>query len=404
MSKGQNETKKSKATPFYKQRWFVGVTSLLAVVATTVGIWRVIFPPSPPPPPPPAVYENIEFVLDGSSGMSQAFDGTTKVRAAAEAVGIVLHREGLERENLALRVFGGPCDAAAAEPTLRFSTQNEGPITKAVNALKAQGDAPLVRSVLQAITDFGDLTRFKDKSKRIIVITGTGTGDDKKDRCGMTVESIRQKLNRQDPNSKQIEFNFHFIGVGLDSAGKSYLGSFAGGIGGKADFADNRQQLRDLLSSVVAADHPQLPTDVPGSVAERESVSQEGQAVIENLNSSNNSLSTVIRDLNGHDYGAAERDLEQARIVFRKSASAFEELGRRQTSDQYRHIYEAASNNRRILEQMISLTETISSQARANNIGDYNASVAEFERLRTDYNTRIGDLDRQLNQLGSTGR
>src|SRR5882762_8660865 len=221
MSKGQNETKKSRATPFYKQRWFVGVTSVLAVVATTVGIWRVIFPPSPPVPVP-AVYENIEFVLDGSLGMNQSFDGTTKLKAAAEAVRIVLHQEGLERENLALRVFSGSCDAAAAEPTLRFSTQNEGPITEAVNALKAQGDAPLVRSVLQAITDFGDLTRFKDKSKRIIVITGTGTGDDKKDRCGMTVESIRQKLNRQDPNSKQIEFNFHFIGIGLDDAGKSY--------------------------------------------------------------------------------------------------------------------------------------------------------------------------------------
>ncbi len=335
--------------------------------------------------------------------MTQSFDGTTKLRAAAEAVRIVLHQEGLERENLALRVFGGSCDAAAAEPTLRFSTQNEGPITEAVNALKAKGEAPLVRSVLQAITDFGDLT-FKDKSKRIIVITGTGTGDDKKDRCGMTVESIRQKLNRQDPNSKQIEFSFHFIGVGLDDAGKYYLGSFADRIGGKADFADNRQQLQDVLSSVVVADGRKQPVESPGSVAERESVSQEGQAVIENLNSSTNSLETVTGDLNRRDYGAAERDLEQARIVFRKSASAFEELGKRQTSDQYRRIYEAARNNRRILEQMISLTETMSSQARANNIRDYNASVAEFERLRVDYNTRIADLDRQLKLLGSTGR
>ena len=406
MGKRQQMTRQSKTTPFYKQPWFVGITSLLAVVATVAGIWRLMFPAHPPPrpPPPPAVYENIELVIDGSFGMDQLFDGTTKLTAAAEAVRLVLHREGLERENLALRVFGGPCDATATEPTLAFSTQNERPITEAVQALRAQGEAPLVRAILQAITDFGDLTRFKDKSKRIIVITGTATGDDKKDRCGMSVESIKQKLSRQDPNSKQIEFSFHFIGVGLDDAGKSYLGSFAGRIGGKADFADNRQQLQDLLSSVVAADNPQKPKDVPGSVAERESVSQEGQAVIENLNSSTNSLHTVIGDLNRRDYGAAERDLEQARIVFRKSASAFEELGKRQTSDQYRRIYEAARNNRKILEQMIALTETMSSQARANNIRDYNASVAEFERLRVDYNNRIDDLDRQLNQLGSTGR
>jgi ribosomal protein L22 len=405
MGKRQQMTRQSKTAPFYKQPWFVGITSLLAVVATVVGIWRLMFPahPPPPPPPPPAVYENIELVIDGSSGMDQLFDGTTKLKAAAEAVRLVLHREGLERENLALRVFGGACDAAATEPTLRFSTQNEGPITDAVQALKAQGEAPLVRAVLQAITDFGDLARFKDKSKRIIVITGTATGENKKDGCGMPAESIRQKLNRQDPNSKPIEFSFHFIGVGLDDAGKSYLGSFAGQIGGKADFADNRQQLQDLLSSVVASDNPQQPKDVPGSVAERESVSQEAKAVIENLNSSTNSLSTVIGDLNRADYGAAERDLEQARIVFRKSASAFEELGKRQTSDQYRRIYEAARNNRKILEQMISLTETMSSQARANNLGDYSASVKEFERLRVDYNTRIEDLNRQLKQLGSTG-
>ena len=406
MGKRQQMSRQSKTAPFYKQPWFVGTTSLLAVVATVVGIWRLMFPahPPPPPPPPPAVYENIELVIDGSSGMDQPFDGTTKLKAAAEAVRLVLHREGLERENLALRVFGGACDAAATEPTLRFSTQNEGPITEAVQALRAQGEAPLVRAVLQAITDFGDLTRFKDKSKRIIVITGTATGDNKKDRCGMPAESIQQKLNRQDPNSKQIEFSFHFIGVGLDDAGKSYLGSFAGQIGGKADFADNRQQLQDLLSSVVATNNPQPPKDVPGSVAERESVIQSGKAVIENLDSSAGGLVTVIGDLNKRDYEAGDRDLEQARIVFRKSASAFEELGKRQTSDQYRRIYETASKNRKILEQMIAVTETMLSEARANDPGAFHASLAKYKGLKANYNNRIDDLDRQLNQLGSTGR
>jgi hypothetical protein len=336
--------------------------------------------------------------------MDQSFDGTTKLKTAAEAVRIVLHQEGLERENLALRVFGGPCDAAATEPTLRFSTQNEGPITEAVHALKAQGEAPLVRAVLQAITDFADLARFKDKSKRIIVITGTGTGDDQKDRCGMTVESIQQKLNHQDPNSKQIEFSFHFIGVGLNDAGKSYIGSFASQIGGKADFADNRQQLQDLLTSVVAADGRNQPLESPGSVAERESVIQSGKAVLENLDSSAGSLVTIIGDLNKRDYEAGDRDLEQARVVFRKSASAFEELGKRQTSDQYRRIYETASKNRKILEQMIAVTETMLSQARANEPDAFHASLAKYKVLKADYNNRIDDLGRQLKQLGVMGR
>lgn len=400
------KNKPSKTSPFYKARWFIGMTSVLGVAATLVGLWRLIFPalPTQPQSDPPAVYENIEFVLDGSSGMDQPFDGTTKLKAASEAVRLVLRQQGLERENLAFRVFGGPCEAEATEPTLPFSTQNEEPIDKVVQALKAQGEAPLVRAVLQAITDFGDLTRFKDKSKRIIVITGTKAGDDKKDGCGMPVEAIQLKLNRQDPTSKQIEFSFHFIGVGLDDAGKSYLRSFASRIGGKADFADSRQQLQGILSSVVLSGELEQPPDVPGSEVERESVLQSGNALLNNLESSAGSLITVIGDLNKRDYEAAERDLEQARHVFSNSAPAFEDLGKRQTSDEYRRIYQGASDNRKILEQMISLTEVMSSQAKANNRGAYNASVAQFDRLRVAYNSRRNDLKRQLTQLESVER
>src|ERR1044071_3188544 len=94
----RRKTNEPRNTPFYTKGWFIGLSSVLAVVATVVGIWKNVYTPTPIPPPPD-VYENIELILDVSSGMNVSFDGTTKLKAAGEAVRTVLHQQGIEREN-----------------------------------------------------------------------------------------------------------------------------------------------------------------------------------------------------------------------------------------------------------------------------------------------------------------
>ena len=394
MSRRRN-TNQSKSTPFYKEGWFIGLTSVLGVAATVVGIWKSVYTPTPPVD----VYENVEFVLDTSAGMNDPFDGTTKLKVAGEAVGTVLRQQGIERENLAFRLFGGPCAAAATEPTLAFSTQNEELITKTIPELSAHGQAPLVRAVLQAITDFGDLTRFKDKGKRIIVITGTTPQDGKKDPCGMSVEQIQQKLDNQYKKGELISFDFHFIGVGLDEAGKTYLANFAGQIGGRADFADNRRQLEDILTGVVGANNREQPQVSPGSQMERESVGQNGKAIADNLNATVNRLNLAASYVNQRDCDAAARELEQARAVFRESSTAFEQLARIEKSEQYHRIYETASSNRKILEQMISLMEQILVESRTTKCVPSEATRTRYATLQADYNRRKDELNEQLKQL-----
>lgn len=192
---------------------------------------------------------NTEIVLDRSSGMERAFTGgTTKLKAAEGAVLSVIINRGLQRTNLALRVFGGPCPKAdtepieRTEPTVNFSRENWKPISNAIGALKAQGDASLTQALLQAITDFDDPTRFKDVSNRVIVITGSP------DACGASSGPLLYRLTDAKEAQAKVVLDFHFIGVDIgDETARSQLSALAHETGSVADFADTQQELEEKI-------------------------------------------------------------------------------------------------------------------------------------------------------------
>jgi hypothetical protein len=378
-------SKRHRSDPLYKKSWFLTLTALVGLVASGLGIQK-----SCDPGPPKAVYENAEIVIDRSRNMATPFDGSeTKLAAAEEAVALVLKNQGLERDNLALREIGGSCDGGATGPQLAFSVTNEGPIMKRIHALKPEGEATLVRSVLQAIVDFNDVTRFKDVSKRIIVITGSS------DACGMSEETVREKLDSLKRAGSQIQVDFHFVGVGLDDSGKAQLLGLAKQTGGEADFADTRQELRDKLREIV----------------QDEPVVRGANAVLEILNSSVDRLNPVVDDLKRNDYEAGRRDLDLARAEFRRSDLPFQDLGKRGASDEYSRIYRAASLNRDLQSQIISLTENMLPQSKAHDETALQDSFNKYASLSSDYNTRTQELASQINQLaqqlrqvGSTAR
>src|SRR5438132_438151 len=133
---------------FYKRTWFVALTAIIGVTGGILGIILGVIPLFRAASPR-AVWHNAEFVVDSSEGMNALFDGIPKGQAAAEAFDAVLQNQGMQRDNLALREFGGVCGRPQMKPSLDFSTRNEEPIRKRLESLSPHGQANLVETLLQ---------------------------------------------------------------------------------------------------------------------------------------------------------------------------------------------------------------------------------------------------------------
>jgi hypothetical protein len=123
-------------------------------------------------------------------------------------------------------------------------------------------------------------------------------------------------------------------------------------------------------------------------------------------------MSPVITKLRGKDYAAAERGLQQVRDRFARSEIPFQDLGKRQASEQlsaqstaqYRRIYQAANKSRELQSQLISLTETVLSQAKASNGGTVDAGRDKYEQIGAAYYQSDDELQALLAQLDAAAR
>ena len=88
------------------RRGYAGLVAALTFVGLLFATWDRIAPLFKAAP----VNENAEVVLDRSAAMDGPFEGGTRWQAAVAAVDSVLASVST-RDNLALRQFGGPCDA-----------------------------------------------------------------------------------------------------------------------------------------------------------------------------------------------------------------------------------------------------------------------------------------------------
>jgi hypothetical protein len=245
-------TRKSRPS-FYKRPWFIGLMAAIGVVGGLLGIFKDIMPYFEPKPAA-RVSQNTEIILDRSEGMAQPFaDGTTKLDLAREAVDRVLGHE-IDGDNLAFRVFGGSCPDGTTHPppTFPFSQNNAGRVREEIKGLKAKdakGKAALIAAIRDAIADFSDEARFAGLGKRIIVITGS------LDACGNDIlRDVVTKLNKLEKGSKsKIVLDLDFIGIGLERAAKLKFDSYAEQTGGAAHFADDLQQLDNVIEIIEVA-------------------------------------------------------------------------------------------------------------------------------------------------------
>jgi Mg-chelatase subunit ChlD len=118
------------------------------------------------------VQENIEIILDTSATMRKPFEGGTKLEAAVKGLPKVLDWQVAERDNLALRKFGGPCQENNTKLLVNFGQSNAGQIRTALASLKGEGETTTAAAVLGAARDFDDARRFEGVNKRVLIITG----------------------------------------------------------------------------------------------------------------------------------------------------------------------------------------------------------------------------------------
>jgi hypothetical protein len=301
--------------PFVKQRWFIALAAVVSVVGGLLGIVAGIKPYFERRPPPSAS-QNTEIIFDRSAGMAQPLaDGTAKLDLARQAVEKVLGHE-IVGDNLALRTFGGACPDRLTHPppTLAFRPESAVRVRAAIKGLEPDGNATLVASIRDAIVDFSDAARFAEHGKRIIVITGNldGCGDD----IARDVVPLLERLGKDTQGKPRIVLDLDFIGIGMDSAAKLKLDHYAEQTGGAAHFADDLQQLDNVIEIIEVA-----------------RVTRAGNAVSGVLNASAELLSPAIIGLKNKDYAAAERGLQNARGEFARSETLLQDLVKRQTSE-----------------------------------------------------------------------
>jgi hypothetical protein len=379
-------TKQRKQGSFNKRRWFIQLTAVVGLVGGLLAIMNEIKPYFEAKPPR-RVLQNTEIVFDRSELMNRRLqDGTPKLEVARKAVDLVLRNETVG-DNLALRAFGGACADESTQPALPFDLDNAARVREKIQNLKADGRATLIAAIRAAIADFDDEARFGGVNKRIIVITGN------LDACGKSILEIVQQLNRLSKESQaggSIVLDFDFIGIGLDSVAKQEFDGYAERTGGAAHFVDDPRELESVVEIVEVA-----------------RVTRSAKAVSELLDASILRLKPVIEELLKKDYVAAERDLQQARDEFARSELPFQDLIKRQNSEQlspqlsaqYRRIYQAANRSRELQRQVLSLTEDILSQTKAWDERALQASKDKYESTHVAYNQSRDELLALVEQL-----
>lgn len=329
---------------------------------------------------PKQVQENTEIVLDRSEAMNQQFEGGTKLQAALAAVENVLREQVADRDNLAFREFGGPCSGDNTQLALKFDQNNVDQLRKLLQNTRAEGQASLAHAVIDASGDFNDPERFKGVSKRIIVITG---GDDA---CVPNpIDAIRERLERNKRAGFEIQLDYHFIGLGLTPPQQQNLAQIAQSTGGKFVFVDHREDLDKALHQLLVV----------------EPVVNDVNSLVQILNAGVARINETIGNINAKNYSAAEAGVQAARSEFSRSDLPFRDLGKRQSNDQFRKLYQLAVANRDLQDQFLSLSTTLVSRGQANDIEGFNKTIQNYNELSATYNQRVGQINEILRQLSS---
>ena len=349
-----------------KKRWYKNTKAWLALAAAIGGLiasliaWSTglitLFEPEP-------VHVNKVIVLDRSEGMASEFDGGTKLQAAIQMVHSVIEEESASRDNLALRIFGGPCGERNTKLAVKFGQNNAKSLQAALSRLSPQGEASLSHAVIEATADFNDHRRFDKMNKQIVVITGSY------DTCfvGDALAAIRHRIDDFRKAGFEIGVDFRFIALGVTAAQKTMVSKLAEDIGGRAYFVDHLEDFKGILRRVVWED-----------------------PMCELLARVEMHLNRATEAVHRRQYSDAEESLRGAKQESARSASQlanWEES--RQQSERLRAMHGGTSSDLQILDQLISLAESMYANAQSGNNAGYEGARKEFDAVADKFNNAI---------------
>jgi hypothetical protein len=178
---------------------------------------------------------NILFILDTSSSMNDAFEGSTKIQIAKNVLTELLPLIP-DGTNVGLRAFQRRCETTRLVSPM--GPINRSTLQQEIATIDAAGLTPLEYNILQAESDFENVT-----GPNLIVLLSDG-----RDTCGgVPARGARALINGG------LDVIIHVVGFDLadDPEAGEQLQAIAEVSGGVYRTADTSQQLRDALRASI---------------------------------------------------------------------------------------------------------------------------------------------------------
>ena len=192
----------------------------------------------------PAPRDSFQIVLDRSVAMDKPFDNRlTKLEMAKQEIPKVLYElPYVEDDNLALRLFGGPCFASEPEEMTQlivpFGRENRDRVEAQLNDVDTRGEGTLFGAVKEASRDFERLKPSEGTAKTLIVITGS-------DRFCLP-EEITTTIDYL--KSTDVNFRLRLIGIALAEEQQAALQMLAQETGGSFSHVSDVAGFGDALA------------------------------------------------------------------------------------------------------------------------------------------------------------
>ena len=229
-----------------KKKWYKNTMAILALVGTILGgayafvqfINPYLFSKS-------KASWNLEIVLDRSAAMAANLqNGTEKWQAAVAAVSENL-KPLANKDNLALRKFGGGCDDDDTKLVVSFDHYNKDKVRRATEQITLEGEADLAAAVVEAVGDFNDRERFRGTQKSIVVITAVG------DTCNDDPAAIiGKRLSKWFEGDVGIELDVHFVGLGVPQAQRNALEKIAKAMKANIQFTESLEETINVVEVI----------------------------------------------------------------------------------------------------------------------------------------------------------
>lgn len=171
------------------KRWLLVAVAVVTVLGLVVGGLGVVLTPD----------HRTTFLVDASES---AGDFTE----VAQAVGSAASNMSSD-DALALRRFGGACDAANTAELVTPGTGQATKISEAARAITPSGKATLLSGVLAAIDDYARTYPFRGSETNRIVVVARGAAD----ACGKSAHEVRAIIQEHTARAG-VKIDFRFVG------------------------------------------------------------------------------------------------------------------------------------------------------------------------------------------------